>query len=1076
MSPYSGPLRYTASVVAFMFLWTTILGDFSAIAQVSTPGSLLPLDIGGYSEDRISLDIPDSLGQIKELHYPLTSTARPFITHIQDAHSNPSAQRKISEILTFLHDKRSSDETLHIAVEGATGDIRAEFLDFFPNYPEINDAIVEDLLNKGELTGAEYFAWDQYKSQKSKDGKNAGSVSIVGVEKPEIYRENLKRYRDLLFQRKDVDVLLNEYRRDLELAASRVLSPNLRSFLRERTRRKHGKYNEGNHNSYQDTSPQLMAYVNYLAEQVNSELQIDLNDRFEQLRFPNLYRVILLGQVNNIIQMNLALKEKKAIISDLESKVKSTEEKHLLHLFDNFENYTSPRKIVEAVWNISMKYGLNLEKYEEYWKFAGSVILRSELGPAEMYREMDLLESWLIDKVIEREEEKELVQIINDFELTEKLILLKMTRDEYKKFTLFKDRILESLMSQKLNDLLNSESPKSSKVNLMVNRGEKENLLGFIKEANLFYEGALERDKALMGNAISPIGDDGSAVLISGGFHTFGFTELMKNLEIGYAVVQPKILELDKQNLYHKVLREENADLSNYFKANVLNKQQAIFLKSLLEIAIPKLWEIYEIPHAEIADKVAEAINSHSVLSKRLKAAGVKQDGQSTLDLEVTSIAPKFETIESVGFGQSTIVSAFLTDGAYEGLNPRHSGPLNVSYVVSGQVEIEEQVGVRTTSRPGRARALSITAEDVVQEEGTPSQDTSDSSEARDDNKDEVSKLNKRVTRSNIMIGVLTVAIAVSAAFNYFGNERLEQRLNEGLDGLNKAVQTLIDTESDDEKSTNDIPQIPKAIVEGKQNDDNIVDGPRPEPEDPGKLRAEEFQNAHFKTTVSTFKRSTVDPSKQSPAYRLKLNLFRTVLSLASEKGGDPWPTVITSPVNLDEVETDDIVEVLEGMEEELLNAEDADAYKTFNMNNPLLANEVDLFEQLLLPAWERMQVTSDEEQIRSLVAMIREAPVIQQYIASVNPAELSNDLENLLGEIESPDNRSLSNSAWDLLNLRKERASTKRLNTLGTFITVGFAEIENPENIDEIALQLTDYVIANGGIADPNLMRVGDL
>ena len=73
--------------------------------------------------------------------------AKPFVLHIQDAHANPDAQRKIHDILeTAVAQYAAKGRPVFVALEGARGPLHPEFLDFSREYPEINRAIAQDLL------------------------------------------------------------------------------------------------------------------------------------------------------------------------------------------------------------------------------------------------------------------------------------------------------------------------------------------------------------------------------------------------------------------------------------------------------------------------------------------------------------------------------------------------------------------------------------------------------------------------------------------------------------------------------------------------------------------------------------------------------------------------------------------------------------------------------------------------------------------------------------------------------------------------------------------------------------------
>jgi len=124
------------------------------------------------------------------------------------------------------------------------------------------------------------FAWQQYENniqKKASPESRTPSFVISGVENTNLYRDNLKTYRELLFRRDKIQVALNPIRAKLATEASRILSPELWDFLKERNRRKEGKYQAATMGG----DPQLEAYIRFLRKQVSKTLKIDFTDPIE---------------------------------------------------------------------------------------------------------------------------------------------------------------------------------------------------------------------------------------------------------------------------------------------------------------------------------------------------------------------------------------------------------------------------------------------------------------------------------------------------------------------------------------------------------------------------------------------------------------------------------------------------------------------------------------------------------------------------------------------------------------------------------------------------------------------------
>ncbi len=623
--------RTVSFLTAAAFLLTSVSGNGQLWAQTVSTGRIG--EVGGLSGFGDAFKVPAEFGTLKEFH-PVSGTGnQSFVFHIQDAHANVDAQQNIKNILQWLEKEKGAKDSrsLSIVLEGAAGPLHPEYLRLFRDYPEVNEAVVQDLLSKGELNGVELFAWEKLKNSET-------PASIQGAEEVALYRDNLQTYREILFQQEAIETLLTPFRKQLEIAKSRILSPELRDFLRERDRRKFGNYSGD-----AVSSPQLSAYFNYLNAQAKKELQIDLDDKFEQVRFPNLVRLLVLERLEKTIDRTLADRQKKEAVDALNRKASSDDEKQLIHAFEVLDMSMPVRSVTESVWKWASDKQLDLRSYSEMWKSTGALILRSELEGEALFSEMELLEGWLVEKWIRSDDERTLVGALKDFELVEKLLALKWTPAEEERYLARPEETLNSLFGSVINGLLGtSEEDRKAVKQLDLSEAQRVELRGKISQAVHFYETARDRDEVLLQNTLKNSGPETLTVLVSGGFHTQGLTHLMREKNIGYAVIQPRISKNDNGALYQNVLKERNTDLSAYFRKPPLSKQEAVFFKAFIETAVPVLWEKYRIPHSEIGDKVGAAMAAHPVLAGVLSVKSVAVRDGSRLEIFKNS-APSAE-------------------------------------------------------------------------------------------------------------------------------------------------------------------------------------------------------------------------------------------------------------------------------------------------------------------------------------------------------------------------------------------------------------------------------------------------
>jgi nucleoside-diphosphate-sugar epimerase/phosphoglycolate phosphatase-like HAD superfamily hydrolase/tRNA A-37 threonylcarbamoyl transferase component Bud32/SAM-dependent methyltransferase len=667
---------------------TTLTGG---LPQAFASAGVLGPAGGAKAQTQLLKDLyamPAELGSLLSSWEPPAGTSpRGFMVHIQDAHANPEAQQNISEILRFLAKKYPD---LVIGVEGASGPLHPEYLQFFREFPEAGRAVVKDLRQKGELGGAELFAWDQSLEQqrsaqdlpgrgveKTKRGNDV--IPVRGVENAELYRENLKTYQELLFTRDEIQTCLNPLRAKLETEISKNLNGDLRDFLNERNRRKEGKYTPDRASG----DPDLQAYVLYLKKEALKFLQIDLKDPLEQLRFPNLVRIILSGKVQKGLDDAKVREDWKNVLAALKAAATGNADLEFVHALSFFglkkcfltepqdgasvptvmDAALYPRKLLEQLFLFAKKHSLSFEGHRPFLKSLEQVIFQAEIEAAGLLQEMNSLEMLLTEKLSKNDAEKKLVRRLQSFRLLEKLLSLELTREEYEQI----------------------EAEQGSLEAFVEGTPALRNFLGRAKH---FYVTALQRDRALMENALA-LGAESKeqkkvVVLITGGFHTGGIDALLREQGIRYVTLTPHISQTDRGELYQKVMAGDHADLSAYFNSKnpFRTKQEALLFKELVETSAPALFEKYRMEPAAIASAVASAVKDHPVLSTAVKAVSADEANPAALRFIPKTMTPQsmaianpaitaepaFQNAISVELGETAPTAAIVRFGIAEAL------------------------------------------------------------------------------------------------------------------------------------------------------------------------------------------------------------------------------------------------------------------------------------------------------------------------------------------------------------------------------------------------------------------------
>ena len=187
------PIRVIACITLIAFLFTSIPTDLvqAAVSESRpTQRSNDPLDTKSFS-------LPPELGTIQS-SWSSSKSQTPVsklttIIHIQDAHCNYSAQRKIADIIGHLNKAYGINL---VNLEGGKGDYDLSIFKAIDDNTR-REQIADRFVKEGLINGAEYFA-----------AKNLGKVRLWGIEDDGLYLENLRVYRKSLTHKNEISKYL----------------------------------------------------------------------------------------------------------------------------------------------------------------------------------------------------------------------------------------------------------------------------------------------------------------------------------------------------------------------------------------------------------------------------------------------------------------------------------------------------------------------------------------------------------------------------------------------------------------------------------------------------------------------------------------------------------------------------------------------------------------------------------------------------------------------------------------------------------------------------------------------------
>ena len=298
-------------LTAFVFLFNTLAQDVGLLRPLGfvgqawaakTPpeltsvgsgdaGSHLKKSGGGAKELNVSAFIlPPELGTVKDSW----ASGDKVVIHIQDAHCNYAAQRKIADIISYLN---ANYEINLINLEGG-----AEGYDLTP-FTGIKDVALREracdyFVKAGLVNGAEYFAVN-----------NPEKAKLWGVEDVNLYIDNLKVYRGSLAYKAEAENLLKAVSLTLSSLKPKIYSKELFDI-------------DMNYTSYKAGNLPFKDYLKFLLSRTTYEVNNAIDGKTpRRLSFKN---IELLGKVLEAeagIDFRRADNEKTVMIDELQRRI-----------------------------------------------------------------------------------------------------------------------------------------------------------------------------------------------------------------------------------------------------------------------------------------------------------------------------------------------------------------------------------------------------------------------------------------------------------------------------------------------------------------------------------------------------------------------------------------------------------------------------------------------------------------------------------------------------------------------------------------------------------------------------------
>lgn len=463
----------------------------------------IPIEYGIKKEDFISTNANNS---------------KPAIIYIQDAHCNYEAQKNMVQILDYLVKEH---HLKLIMVEGGTGNVGLSFLREFAD-KKSREEVADKYLKQGKISGEEYL-----------DITSDYDLELYGIEDEDSYDTHLAAFFKVDSLKEESLRYLGSVSNAVASLKSHIYSPELREL-------------EEKKNNYEAKTLSLLDYCQYL-KTIAEKKGLDSQDYSHISAFSET------AFLEKEIDFKQAETERNAFIKELAGFLEENVLKELVNKSQDFKaNKLTPQEYYAYLKEISGQK-LDLAKnYPHLNSYIRYLTVSKEVDAAELLKEVAGIEEKVKEACFITTDQRRLNETAKSVNILTQLLNLELIPEDYAYFKVNRSKFMTTAWVNFINE-------NCAKYNLGASFSASPLIDDNLFKLNEFYQLGTDREGAFIKNINNKLNasKEKIAVLITGGFHTPGMAQFLKDSGYSYAVVTPAITQKGDSNIYLSVLRGE---------------------------------------------------------------------------------------------------------------------------------------------------------------------------------------------------------------------------------------------------------------------------------------------------------------------------------------------------------------------------------------------------------------------------------------------------------------------------------------------------------------------------------------
>jgi len=653
-------------VVACLLIQSLAIPYSLVFAVTGVPAPAGPAVAEVTASSLSDIYVPKKIGARRD---KFEGTSEKVVIHIQDAHCNYEAQKNIAGIIQHLMDNYGVN---FVAVEGADKHVDTSWFRSFPE-AEIRREVADFFMKKGELTGTEFLSITGDKE-----------FTIYGAEDKETYVKNLRTFLDCYAHKQGFLDYFGDIKKALNSLKKHIYSRELRELDRHIS-------------MHESKETELDEYASYL-DKTALENKIDL------MPYENFTTLIKTLKYEKDIDFDAVNIERADLVDQLDSKLSREDMTKLAEMSVDFKLDKIDSSVFHTyLGKLAEDNGIDIgEKYPNLKRYIIYSRVYSKINSEDLFSEIDLIVAAIKDSMFTDDTQRELDRMWTNINIVLGLINIELTNDKYE---YYKANSGEFSADTFIGFINRQATRFGLSYTIPAIPAELERLFPLLAD---FYQIAVTRDRILVENMFEGMAKERTnvAVLITGGFHTKGITDILKGEGVSYVVLTPT-LKVQADSPYLAVLSGQST-FSSHALMTTIGKTGESGLAPYLMARLLAMEEVDDMLKTRHPDDFKRAWTAEYVrgwfgaVVPKLQEMGLDLANRALVtDLVERSINIAIDKVNESGRNVSDTERAFILEAAREEIavlmsddtrKAPGSDDLNVANIVSIRSYINGQV------------------------------------------------------------------------------------------------------------------------------------------------------------------------------------------------------------------------------------------------------------------------------------------------------------------------------------------------------------------------------------------------